>query len=114
EEQFGQAEVGDQHFEIFEGDARRVVAERGGLIVPRARVEEVFGIGMKSQVPIEIAFSLCALIEVVDELATGEGLPLVAAGIANVPVMFQREINASGCRIMATVVVHESTRAVVY
>src|SRR2546423_7617999 len=55
EKQFGAAEVGDQHLEIFEGDAGRVVAEGGGFVVPGARVEEVLGIGMESQVPIEIA-----------------------------------------------------------
>src|SRR2546423_389643 len=111
EEQFGPAEVGDQHFEVFKCDARGVSAERGGLIVPGARVEQVFGIGMESEVPIEIAFGFGALVEVVDEFAAGECLFLVATGITNIPVMLQREINARVGGIFANGGVGDANRA---
>src|SRR2546423_12229850 len=51
EEQFGPAEVGDQHFEVFKCDARRVVAECGGFLFSGGRGGKGFRVGVGRGVP---------------------------------------------------------------
>src|SRR5262245_12611275 len=88
-EQVWLPQVSGEHFEILERDARRVFVRRRGLIVPESRLEEVFGIGMKRKVPVEVAVRPRAVREIVEKRAAGEGLPLIARAITNVPMVFE-------------------------
>lgn len=92
EEEFRAIHEGDQLLDVFEGDARSVGGVRGGFVVPGFAVEKIFGVGMKSEVPIEIAAFgriLRTLRKVLQEGTSGEGLFGIATGVANVPVMFE-------------------------
>src|SRR5687768_621762 len=88
-EQFGTAKILRELLDIFESDPRRIDGVSGGFVVPGAAVEKILGIRMEGEVPIEIPAFLGAFGEVIDEGTSGEGLLLVAAGVADVPVMFE-------------------------
>ena len=93
-EQFGTTEMFRELFDVFERDAWGVCRVRGGFVVPGAAIKKIFGIGMEREVPIEVSAFLCAFGEIIDEGTSGESLLGVAVGVADVPMMFERKINA--------------------
>lgn len=88
---FGTANKIGELLDILEGDARGVVRMGGGFIVPGAAIEKIFGIGMKGDVPIEItALSGTGLFcEIFNEGTSGESLLSIAAGVVDIPVVFE-------------------------
>ena len=63
EEHFRTAQETGEEFQILKSDARCVVVRGGALVVPAARLEEVFGIRMEGKVPVEVAVLLGLLID---------------------------------------------------
>src|SRR5688500_5639833 len=88
-EQFGATEIFRELFDVFECDAGSIRGVGGGFVVPGAAIKKIFGIWMKRDVPIEIAAFLCAFREIIYEGTSCETLLGVAAGVADVPMMFE-------------------------
>ena len=93
-EQFRLLQVICQLLQIFEGDSGCVGVGGCRFVIPKARVEEIFGIGMESNIPIEVALLPGAAGEVVEKWAGGERLEFGAGGISDVPVVFEGNKNA--------------------
>src|SRR5690606_35833364 len=79
-------------------------------ILPGTRVEQILRVRMKGDMPIEIALLTGAAGEVIDERFSREGLPFIAAGVADVPVMLQGEVNAGVVGIFAHSFVGDANR----
>ena len=86
---------GDELLDILESDARGVSGVRGGFIVPGAAIKKIFRIGMECEMPIEITTFFGALREILDKGTSGESLSLIAAGVMNVPVVLEGNVNSS-------------------
>lgn len=54
-EHFGAIHVGGELLDVFEGDAGGIGGVGGGFIGPGFAIEEIFGIRVEREVPIEIA-----------------------------------------------------------
>jgi len=92
--ELGALQESGELLDVFECDARCVGRVRGGFVTPGFAVKEIFRVRMERDVPIEIAAFFGAAGEVFDERARGECLLFVAAGVMNVPVVFEGEIDA--------------------
>ena len=88
-EQFGTTKIFRELLDVFERDARSVGRVRGGFVIPGPTIKKIFGIGMERDMPIESAGFLRAFGEIINKGTTGERLLGVAAGVANVPMMFE-------------------------
>src|SRR6185436_10097535 len=72
-EEFGTADELGQLLDVFEGDARSVGRVGRGFVVPGAAFEEIFGVWVEGDVPIEIAAFTRLASKIFDEGAAGEG-----------------------------------------
>jgi hypothetical protein len=88
--EFGLPEKLPESRKVAEGDSRSgLPIGLGTGIPPGARIEEVFRVGMKRQMPVVVPARSSRLGELFEKGAPREDLSLLAAWVGDVPMMFQ-------------------------
>ena len=98
-EQLGPAQVGGQEFEILERDARSGQHIRGGgLVIPKARLEEILRVGVIREIPVKITAGAGLPGKIIQKRPPAKFLEIVrgdiARALADVPMMIQGNVYA--------------------
>ena len=104
-------QVAHQHRQVAERHARGVVAVGGAAIAPEAALEQVLGIRVEGDVPVEVAVLPHARGERVEQGAPRRRLPFVAGGVAHVPVVLERHEDAAVPALAAHAAMHAAHKA---